>query len=341
VAVDLTRVLSSVPLSEAEAEELMGLVMDGELSPVRTAAVLSALRVRGETVGEIVGFARAMRERAVRVDAGDGPIVDTCGTGGDGAHTFNISTTSAFVVAAAGVRVAKHGNRAASSRAGSADVLEALGVNLEVTAERVGEAVREVGIGFLFARSHHPAMRHVAPVRAELGVRTVFNLLGPLTNPAFATHQLIGVYDPALTGVLAEVLRDLGSQGALVVNGRNEASHANLDELTVCGATRVAELRDGVVSEYVLRPGDVGLGEHPVGALSGGDPAENAAITHDVLAGRGTAAQHDVTALNAGGALYAVGRVATLRAGVELAQEVLASGAGLRKLEQYVAFTRI
>lgn len=333
-APDLPRVLSSSPLTEDEAERFMGLVMDGEVSAVRTAAWLGALRARGETVPEIAGFARAMRGRAVLVPVGLEPLVDTCGTGGDGARTFNISTTAAFVVAAAGVPVAKHGNRAASSRAGSADVLEALGATLEVSPDRVARAVREVGIGFLFARAHHPAMRHVAPVRAELGVRTVFNLLGPLTNPAGATHQVLGVYDPALVRPLAEVLRGLGSRGALVVHG------GGLDELSVSGPTRVAELRDGTVREYELLPEEVGLARHEPAALGGGDAAENARIAREVLGGAGSSAQREVVAMNAGAALYAAGRTRTLREGVALALATLAGGEGLRRVEAYAGFTR-
>ena len=337
---DLARILSRTPLTELEAEALMGLIMDGEVSSVRSAAILAALRVRGETVPEIVGFARAMRERAVAVPVGSGILVDTCGTGGDGAHTFNISTTAAFVVAAAGTRVAKHGNRAASSRAGSADLLEALGVNLDVSPEALAEAVNSIGIGFLFARSHHPAMKNIAPVRAELGVRTVFNILGPITNPAGATHQVIGVYDAHLTRTLAEVLRDLNSSGALIVNGRGENGE-NLDELSVAGPTHVAELRDGLVTESVVHPEELGLDRHPAAAIVGGDAADNAEITRQVLSGRGSAAQRDVVALNAGAALYTAGVTPSLSAGVTRAREVLAGGAALETLEAYARFTQL
>ena len=337
---DLARILSRTPLTELEAEALMGLIMDGEVSSVRSAAILAALRVRGETVPEIVGFARAMRERAVAVPVGSGILVDTCGTGGDGAHTFNISTTAAFVVAAAGTRVAKHGNRAASSRAGSADLLEALGVNLDVSPEALAEAVNSIGIGFLFARSHHPAMKNIAPVRAELGVRTVFNILGPITNPAGATHQVIGVYDAHLTRTLAEVLRDLNASGALIVNGRGENGE-NLDELSVAGPTHVAELRDGLVTESVVHPEELGLDRHPAAAIVGGDAADNAEITRQVLSGRGSAAQRDVVALNAGAALYTAGVTPSLSAGVTRAREVLAGGAALETLEAYARFTQL
>ena len=332
---DLGRVLSNLPLSELEAEGLMNEIMEGNLSPVATSAILTALRVRGETVPEIVGFARGMRAKAVRVPVKTGGVlVDVVGTGGDGANTFNISTTAAFVVAAAGVAVAKHGNRSASSKAGSADVLEALGVNLEQTPERVAEAVSSVGVGFMFARNHHPAMRHVAPVRAELRVRTVFNLLGPLTNPAGASHSLIGVYDAKLVRPIAEVLHGLGSRAAMVVNG------SGLDELTVCGLSHVAELRDGNVREYTLGPEELGLGVYKTSSLAGGDPSENAVITREILAGRGTDAQRDVTALNAGAALFTAGAASSLETGVQRALEILASGQALKKLEAYAAFTQ-
>jgi anthranilate phosphoribosyltransferase len=332
---DLGRVLSNLPLSELEAESLMNEIMEGNLSPVATSAILTALRVRGETVPEIVGFARGMRAKAVRVPVkAGGVLVDVVGTGGDGANTFNISTTAAFVVAAAGVAVAKHGNRSASSKAGSADVLEALGVNLEQSPERVAEAVKQVGVGFMFARNHHPAMRHVAPIRAELRVRTVFNLLGPLTNPAGASHSLIGVYDAKLVRPIAEVLHGLGSRAAMVVNG------SGLDELTVCGISHVAELRDGNVREYTLEPEELGLGLHETSSLAGGDPSENAVITREILAGRGSGAQRDVTALNAGAALFTAGAASSLEVGVQRALEILTSGQALKKLETYAAFTQ-
>jgi anthranilate phosphoribosyltransferase len=332
---DLSRVLSNHALSELEAEQLMNEIMEGNFSPVTTSAILTALRVRGETVPEIVGFARGMRAKAVRVPVQTGGVlVDVVGTGGDGANTFNISTTAAFVVAAAGVAVAKHGNRGASSKTGAADVLEVLGVNLEQSPDQVARAVTEIGLGFMFARNHHPAMRHVAPVRSELRVRTVFNLLGPLTNPAGASHSLIGVYDASLVRTIAEVLHGLGSKAAMVVNG------SGLDELTVCGLSHIAELRDGSVREYTLEPEQLGLGRYEATSLAGGDPSENAVITREILAGRGSSAQRDVTALNAGAALFTAGAASSLEAGVQRALEVLVSGDALRKLEAYAKFTQ-
>ena len=331
--------LSGRALTEAEAEAAMGAMMDGELSAVRTAAVLTALRVRGESVPEILGFARAMRARAVRVPAMHGVVADTCGTGGTGVQTFNISTAAAFVVAAAGVRVAKHGNRTAGRMSGSADVLEALGVNLEVSAEQVSEAVNTLGIGFLFARAHHPAMRHVAPVRADLGVRTVFNILGPLTNPAGATHQLLGVPDRSLTRPLAEVLHGLGSQAALVVAGL-AADGSRYDDVSVAGTTYVAELRGGEVNEYTLEPEDLGLARYESRDLSGSDPQSNAVVVRGVLGGAGTSAQRDAVAANAGATLYIAGASSSLRDGVQRALEVLESGAALKLLEEYARFTQ-
>ncbi|PYE55212.1 anthranilate phosphoribosyltransferase [Deinococcus yavapaiensis] len=331
----LGKLMNGDTLSQSEAADFMRSVMAGEVTSVRLSAALAALRVRGETPEEIAGFATAMREFAVKLPVRRGGVLlDTCGTGGDGAHTFNISTTAAFVVSAGGVRVAKHGNRAASSRAGSADLLEALGVNIEATPEVIASAVNELGIGFMFARNYHPAMRFAAPVRAELATRTVFNVLGPITNPAGATHQVVGVFSPSLTRKLAEVLALLGTSGAMVVHG------AGLDELTVCGPTTVSELRGGVVRDFLLHPEDVGLPQHDAALLAGNGPDENARITKAILQGHGTPAQRDVVALNAGAGLYLAGKASDLRGGVTLALDVLSSGAAWEKLERYAAWTR-
>ncbi|MDL2343826.1 anthranilate phosphoribosyltransferase [Deinococcus sp. MIMF12] len=322
-------------LSQSEAAAFMREVMEGSVSGVRLAAALAALRVRGETPQEIAGFAQAMRESAVHVQVEPRDVLlDVVGTGGDGAHTFNISTTTAFVVAAAGVPVAKHGNRAASSRAGSADVLEALGVNLDAPPEVVADGIGRLGIGFMFARNYHPALRHAAPVRAELAARTVFNILGPLSNPAGATHLVVGVYRPELTRTLAEVLRLLGAKGATVVYGDG------LDEFTVCGPNTVSELRDGDVEGSIVSGAETGLEEHPRAAIVGGSPAENAGITRALLTGGGTPAQRDIVALNVGAALHTAGQVASLRGGVGQAREVMASGAAWDLLQRYAAHTR-
>ena len=333
------RLMNGERLSQAEAHSFMQEVMTGEMSGVRMAAALAALRVRGETPEEIAGFAQAMRENAVHLPITPRPLLlDVVGTGGDGAHTFNVSTTSAFVVAAGGVPVAKHGNRAASSKAGSADVLEALGVNLDAEPQRVAAALDELGVGFMFARNYHPALRYAAPVRGELAARTVFNVLGPLSNPAGATHLVVGVYTPLLTRTLAEVLHRLGAQAALVVNG--EAGTGSLDELSVSGENTVSQLAGGEVTDFTLTPEEVGLDRHPAEALVGGSPADNAVITRLLLQGQGTAAQRDIVAFNTGAALYLAGRADSIAGGVQLALQLLASGTAWTLLERYVAHTR-
>lgn len=326
------KALEGKPLTQDEAHALMQRVMAGELSPVQTAALLAALKVRGETPDEIAGFARAMREAATPVHV-EGETVDVVGTGGDGAGTFNISTTTAFVLAAAGLKVAKHGNRAASSRSGSADVLEALGVKIELEPERVARVIDEVGIGFLFARTHHPAMRHVAPVRAELKTRTVFNVLGPLTNPARARYFLLGVYSPELLEPMAFALGELGAAGAWVVHSRGT------DELTL-GENQVAELKDGRVRRFGFRARDYGLAEAPLEALAGGTPEENAALARRILAGEEQGPKRDVVALNAAAALVAAGRAAGLEEGLEVASQILDAGEGARVLERLVKATQ-
>ncbi|ADR37475.1 anthranilate phosphoribosyltransferase [Oceanithermus profundus DSM 14977] len=328
----LHKVLDGKPMTQDEARALMERMMAGELSPVQTAALLAALKVRGETPDEIAGFAHAMREaaRPVRVA---GELMDVVGTGGDGAGTFNISTTVAFVLAAAGLKVAKHGNRAASSRSGSADLLEALGVNIELEPERVARVIEEVGIGFLFARTHHPAMRHVAPVRAELKTRTVFNVLGPLTNPARAQYFLLGVYSPELLEPMAYALSELGALGAWVVHSRGT------DELTL-GENEVVELRNGRLRRFTFRAADYGLEEAPLAALAGGAPEENAALTRRILAGEERGPKRDVVALNAAAGLVAAGRADSLEEGLEAAGRILDEGEAARVLERLVEATR-
>ncbi len=332
----LARVFDGDRLSTEESRGVMGRLMDGELSQMQAAALLAALRTRGETVEEIVGFAQAMRERSIKVSVDvPGPLVDTCGTGGTGVSTINVSTTATFVAAADGVRIAKHGNRGVTKRSGSADVLEALGVRLDVTPERLAEAIATIGVGFMFARAHHPAMRFVAPIRSDLQARTIFNNLGPLTNPAGATHQLLGVYDAAWTEPLAQVLKGLGAQRALVVHGDG------LDDLTLSGPSRVSELHaDGRITTYEVTPEGLGVAPAPVAAILGGDAAENAEVTRDVLSGRETGPRRDVVALAAGATLYLAGRAADLPSGVTRALALLADGAGLAALERYAAFTQ-
>src|SRR5215216_7205167 len=308
--------------------------MEGGANPAVTAALLTALRVRGESVGEIVGFARAMRRFAQKVEAPAG-VVDTCGTGGDAKGTINISTAAAFVARGAGVTVAKHGNRAATSQAGSADVLEALGAEIGLEPKEVGRCIEEVGIGFMFARTHHPAMRHVVPVRAELPFRTVFNLLGPLTNPAGARRQLVGVFGGAYVRPVAEALRDLGAEKALVVHGTD-----GMDEITVTGKTIVADVSAGEVEEYEISPEDFGLSRHAPDGLLGGDAHLNARILRDILAGEERGACRDIVLLNAGAAIHVSGKATTVEEGVRLARDSISDGAAAKALETFVKTTR-
>ncbi len=321
-------------LSEDEAAGVMRDIMSGEATPAQIGAFLVALRLKGETVDEITGMARVMREHALAVPtAGLSGLVDTCGTGGDASGTFNVSTAAAFVVAGAGVPVAKHGNRAMTSACGSADVLEALGAKIDLAPEQVARCIREVGIGFMFAQSFHPAMKHVAGPRREIGVRTVFNVLGPLTNPAGAAHQLLGVARPELAPLLAQALGRLGARHALVVHG-----HGGLDELSLSGPSIVHELRDGVLREYAVSADEVGLSPAPNEAVRGGSPVENAAALRAVLDGK-SGPLRDITLLNAAAALVAGDLAADLQDGVRLAARAVDSGAAREKLDAFVKLT--
>jgi anthranilate phosphoribosyltransferase len=309
-------------------------IFSGKLSNAQIGAFMAALATKGETFEELAGAARAMRRKAARIQVSASAVVDTCGTGGDGSGTFNISTTTAFVVAGGGVTVAKHGNRSISSRCGSADLVEALGVNITVDPSVVEEAVAEIGIGFLFAPLYHGAMKHAAAARKEVGVRSIFNMLGPLTNPAGANCQLLGVYAPQLTEMFAEALRLLGTRRALVVHG-----HDGLDEISVCAPTRVTELKDGLIRTYDIDP-ERFLGRRATPAeVAGGDPARNSEITRGVLAGDKGACR-DVVVLNAAAALVAAGKSDTIEAGMRLAAESIDSGSARRKLDELVNFTR-
>lgn len=325
-------------LSECEAQEAMTQIMDGTATPAQIAALAVALRMKGETVEEITGFARVMRQYAVPVPVEtDKVIVDTCGTGGDTLKTFNVSTAAALVVAADGrLAVAKHGNRAATSKCGSADVLEALGIRLDLPPTQVGECVETVGIGFLFAPAMHPSFKYAAGPRKEIGIRTIFNMLGPLTNPAGASVQLIGVYDGAVCETLAHVLRNLGSQRALLVHGVD-----GLDELSTLGPTQVSELKDGQVTSYTLdAERDLGLPRTAIRQLAGCDsPAENADVLLGVLRGEDTGPRRDIVLLNAAGVLLVAGVVDTLAEGLRRAAELIDSGAALATLERLQEFT--
>jgi anthranilate phosphoribosyltransferase len=335
IADALADLLAGRDLDAERAESLMHHVMTGELGEARLGAVLAALCLKRVTPEELSGLARAMRAHAVPVTAICADrAVDTCGTGGDGSGTFNISTAAAFVTAAAGVPVAKHGNRAASSRCGSADVLEALGVNLDLGPEPLGRLLDELGIAFLFAPRHHPAMRHAMPVRRALGVRTVFNLLGPLTNPAGVRRQLLGVYAPELTNLIADALKELGAERALVVH-----AHDGSDELSLTGATAVTELREGQLVRYDVAPEDAGLERCTADRLSGADPATNARLISEMLGGT-PGPRADAVLFNAAGALVAAGAVETVKDGVERARHAVADGRASRLLEDLRAASR-
>ncbi len=339
---DIKRAIRAVvdgqELSTDEAAAAMNAIMAGEVSGAQIGALVTALRMRGEAVEEIAGFARAMRSHAlkVEVDAGLAPILDTCGTGGDAAGTFNISTTASFVIAGAGVRIAKHGNRAASSRCGSADVLEGLGVRIELSPEQVADCVARVGIGFMYAPAFHPAMRFVGPARREIGIRTVFNVLGPLTNPAGAQYQLIGVGHPGIARKLAEVLALLGSQRAILVHAEE-----GLDEIGISGPTQITDYdaRTGRISTYEIRAGDFGLVPGTRADIMGGDVAENVEIARSVLRGeRGP--RRTITVLNAAAGIYAANAVDNLAEGIRLAEEAIDSGAAFEKMQALIEITQ-
>jgi len=330
----LARLLDGHDLSRVEARETMNAIMVGEATQAQIAGFLVALRAKGETADEIAGCAEAMRDHVLAVTPRREDLVDTAGTGGDGKHTLNISTAAALVAAAAGAGVAKHGNRAASSQTGSADVLEALGLELELAPERIAQSIDELGFGFMFAQAHHPAMKHAAPVRRELGTRTVFNVLGPLTNPAGARAQVVGVYSPSLVRPIAEALVQLGSRRAFVVHGAG-----GIDELSPVGPNEVCEVVDGGVRERTIDPQELGLARSSVAELAGGTPAENASAIRAVFAGE-QGARRDAILLNAAGAVAAAGHADDLGEGLELARRALDTGAAAARLDELVAFSR-
>jgi anthranilate phosphoribosyltransferase len=314
---------------------LMRRIMSGEATPVMIAALMVGLRVKKETVGEIAAAAQVMREFATRVPVAEPEsLLDIVGTGGDASHTFNISTASMFVAAGAGARVAKHGNRSVSSKSGSADVLEALGANIMLTPDQVATCIAETGVGFMFAPQHHGAMKHAAPVRKELGIRTIFNILGPLTNPAGAANQLLGVFHPDLVGILVRVLENLGSRHVLVVHGKD-----GMDEVSLGAATMVGELKDGEVREYEIHPEDFGMRMMSNRSLKVEDAQASKAMVLDAL-GNAEGAARDIVVLNAGTALYAANRASSIKDGIEQARASIASGAAQRKLDEFVALTR-
>ncbi|HEY3105917.1 MAG TPA: anthranilate phosphoribosyltransferase [Gaiellaceae bacterium] len=330
----LARLLDGRDLSKAEAREVMNLIMSGEATPAQIGGFLVALRLKGETADEIAGCAEAMRAHVLAVRPQREDLVDTAGTGGDGAGTFNISTAAALVAAAAGAAVAKHGNRAVSSASGSADVLEALGFKLELPAERIGRSIDELGFGFLFAPSHHPAMRHAAPVRRELATRTVFNVLGPLTNPAGARAQVVGVYAPELVPTIATVLARLGARRAFVVHGAG-----GVDELSPAGPNLVCEVVGGKVRRREIDPKDFGVPRCKPGDLAGGSPDENATTIREIFGGA-KGPKREAVLLNAAGAIAAGGHARDLEAGYRVAMEAVDSGGAAKRLEELIAFSR-
>jgi anthranilate phosphoribosyltransferase len=329
----LARLIDHREIFHDEMLSLMRQIMTGAMSPVMIAALITGLRVKKETIGEITAAAMVMRELSTKVPVTDtSHLVDTCGTGGDTAHTFNISTAAAFVAAAAGARVAKHGGRSVSSKSGSADVLEALGININLAPADVARAIDEVGLGFMFAPNFHSAMKHAAPVRKEMGIRTLFNILGPLTNPAGAPNQVMGVFHPDLVGIQARVLQRLGSTRALIVHGRE-----GLDEISISGETLIGELRDGVVREYSVSPEQFGMATHDIAALKVASVEESRARVLKALDNQ-PGPERDIVALNAGAAIYAAAVTDSLAEGVERAREAMASGAARAKLAALVGF---
>lgn len=329
----LKTVASGESLSQEIAESFMNELMSGQVTPVQTAGLLAAMAVRGETVDEIVGFARAMRSHAIALQV-PFDVVDTCGTGGDGAKTFNISTGAAFVGAAAGIPIAKHGNRAVSSRSGSADVLAALGAEIDLTAIEALSCLEDTGLCFLFAQAYHPAMKHAAEARKQLGFRTIFNILGPLTNPAGATKQVLGVFQPHLVESVGKALLQLGTRRAMVVHGGG-----GIDELSLQGPNLVAEVVDGTIHHYTLSPEDCGLEKSDLAALEGGDANENAAILRSIFTGE-KGPRRDVILLNAAAVLYVGDKVSSIQEGVTLAAELIDSGRALQTMQRFIAATK-
>lgn len=331
----LTRIIEHREIFREEMLDLMRRIMSGEVAPTLIAAIIAGLRVKKETIGEIAAAAEVMRDFAMKVPVPDDTrLIDTCGTGGDAAHSFNVSTASMFVAAAAGAQVAKHGGRSVSSKSGSADVLEALGARIDLPVEKVAQSIREVGVGFMFAPNHHSAMKHAAPVRRELGVKTIFNILGPLTNPAGARQQVMGVFHPDLVGIQAHVLQRLGSRRVMVVHGKE-----GLDEISLAGPTLIGELKDDAVREYEIAPQDFGFKCQPTEAIRVDGVEGSKARILSALANEPGAAR-DIVALNAGASIYIAGLAPAFPDGVKRALAILESGAARKKLDEFVAFTR-
>ena len=329
----IKKLVEKQDLTSAEVTQVMDQIMTGKATAAQIAGFLVALRTKGETVEEITAAAEVMRQHVTRIKSSQTALLDTCGTGGDASGTINISTISALVAAAAGITVAKHGNKSVSSKCGSADLLVELGVKIDLTPEKMEQCLAEVGIAFLYAPVLHPAMKFATPVRKEMGIRTIFNILGPLTNPAGASSQLLGVYDAKLTGVLAKVLKNLGSKHVLVVHGED-----GLDEVTTTGKSIISELKDGKVKTYKVKPGQFSLNKAKPEDLKGGDATYNARVTYDILKGKGELSR-DAVLFNAGCAIYAADQVASIKEGIIMAASALDSGKALEKLEQLKEFT--
>ena len=330
----IQKLLLKENLTEQEMMNVMNCIMEGNATPSQIGGFLTALRFKGETVEEITGCAKVMRDKSEKVVHNLPYCIDTCGTGGDGARTFNISTAASLVAAAAGAKVAKHGNRAMSSRSGSADVLEALGINITLSPEQVGRCMENIGVGFMFAQLFHKSMKHAAGVRKEIGIRTVFNILGPLTNPAGAKGQILGVFDKSLTSVMAEVLQKLGSERALIVHG-----YDGLDEITTTGLTKISELKDGVIKEYDLDPAELGIPRASADDLTGGDAAYNAGVVRAVLTGE-KGARRDIVLINAAAALYVAKVADNIKEGMAIATGTIDSGLAAEKLEELRNYTQ-
>jgi anthranilate phosphoribosyltransferase len=332
----IKQVIERKDLSREESAAVMDEIMKGEATPSQITCIITALRMKGETVDEITGFAQKMREHAIRITPKVDNLVDTCGTGGDSSGTFNISTISAIVAAAAGAKIAKHGNRSASSKCGSADILEALGVKIDVPPEKVARAIEEVGIGFMYAPNFHPAMKYAGPSRKEIGIRTIFNVLGPLTNPAGAKNQLIGVFSEELTDLLVLVLQNLGSDNVMAVFGRDL-----LDEISVCDKTKISSLNNGIIKTYDIEPKDFHLKKWSRNDIVGGTVEVNVKITNDVLKGIDKGAKRDVVLLNTSAVLMLAGITKDMAQGIEAAKEMIDNGKAFKKLEELIKFTNV
>ncbi|MCR2803006.1 anthranilate phosphoribosyltransferase [Paenibacillus soyae] len=330
----LNKIIAGEHLSRSEAGGVMSQIMNGEATGAQIGAIAAALRMKGETKDEITGFAEMMRQHASHVRTEQEGLLDTCGTGGSGIHKFNISTASSIIASAAGIRVAKHGNRAMSGKTGSADVLEALGVNINLTPDQAAACLQGIGICFMFAQLYHPSMRHAAGPRRELGIRTIFNMLGPLTNPAGADRQLLGLYDRARTGTIAEVLKDLGLKRAMVVS-----SHDGLDEISISASTQISELKDGIVRTFDIQPEDLGLSRYPISEVQGGEPSVNASLIQAVFRGEQRGAYRDIVLANAGACIYLGGHASSLAEGAAVAAEVVDSGRADQKLRELIQMT--